>query len=502
MSNGRNCSSSHRLSRDSNQDPSNRTTGAQSDSTTGAQSEQSSSRTSSFGGGWGRPSNSRPQAYSGGGWGRPQNAQAAASGGWGRSSFQRSPPAVGGGWGRRPASEEVSMQQPQHTQQEEEHSCEVSAPEEAYNCEFVVYAFNKKYDLSQDQQSILHEVVQTYITSNPLRYGQPLKAAIDRALLKIHEELETQLRRTIPEKDSHPLALTMQEEFVQELIQTLSSYGHTSPEDVKQFVAEYMKMPLSKLVFSMTIDVHTGLPMCIKSSELFTIRHQTNAIHSYLLSLDIPRILQRFGFIDSMMPLSFFRKLPANMRRLIKFARDDDGRVVNGYVIVYPPHELFPKLYSELKELLIQDMLQSYDFHFFSLTSTGSAKTGDICLVIPGEINSRTKIDQSKGPKIMTMRTPTTQYRVSGPKGIYKGGGEKLNWQETSIPCSFFPKNMREPMSEFGNHLINHFGAVPFSLESDQMDSSENQHDEPEDTSQQFQFHSSAGGGWGAAAPK
>jgi hypothetical protein len=123
-------------------------------------------------------------------------------------------------------------------------------------------------------------------------------------------------------------------------------------------------------------------------------------------------------------------------------------------------------------------------------------------LVIPGEINSRTQTDKKKCPDIVTMSIPTSQYRLSGPIGIYSGAFEKLYWQEEGIPYSFLPNNMKESMFEFGSHLINHFGAVPFYLESDSRHFSEKQHDEPKDTSDPFQYHSSAGGGWGAAAPK
>lgn len=479
------------FSRDSNQDLSN--------STTGAQSEQSSSRSSSFGGGWVRPSSdSHPQASGGGGWGRPQHAQYA----------------VGGRWGRRPASSEASTQPPQEPQQHQEHqepqlqeeSAE-QAPPEDLSYEYLMHSFKKKFeipkDLPQNVLPLLDNLVIDYIDSKSIRYGQTVKVAVDRALLKIHEDLQSKLRRTIPEKDSHPRALTMQEEFAQELTKILSSLGHTSPEHVKQFVAEYMRKPLSELIFSMTIDKDNGRPMCLKPSESCTSRHLTHSIHSYLLSLDIPSILtNRFGFIDSMMPGSLFRKLPEYARKLIQFARNDDGRVVNGYVIVYPPHDLFRKLYIELKDALIQDRHQAYDLHFLSLTSKGSAKAGDICLVFPGEINIRTKIDQNKGPNIVTMRTPTSQYQLSGPRGIFVGGSEKLDWQHYRVPYSFFPKNMKQSMSEFGSHLINHFGAVPFYLESDQMHSSEKQHDELEEHSLPSYSHSTAGGGWGAAAPK
>lgn len=503
------------FSRDSNQDLSN--------STTRAQSEQSSSR-SSFGGGLGRPnSNSRPQAYGGGGWGRPQNAQPAASGGWGRTGFQRSPAAVGGGWGRRRASEEASMQQPQQPQQsqqsqqpqqpqqsesEQEQSCEVSAPPERYDYEFVLYAFNQKYelpkDLSQDELPVLDSIVIDYIASNPLRYGQPIKAAVDRALLKIHEELQSKLRKTIPEKDSHPPALTMGQEFTLELTKTLSSYGHSSAKDVEQFVAEYMRKPLSDLVYSDRIDPDTMRPMCLRSSQAYTDQHMIHAIYTYFLSLDLRSILRdRFGFVDHKIPTRLVHQLPPNVRTLIKSAKGDHGRVVNGFLMVYPHEMQYDVLRKKLLESLITNTQQSNSFHIVSLTTKDRPTTGDICLIIPDRIYTQTKSEkESMHAKTLTKKPGMSQYRTQGPKGcILLGMDQVLDWNMHGIQCSFNGTNMQLHMEQFCTILRSHWGAVPLFIEDEpRMTVSREM---PEHV--QLSIHddtSSAGGGWGAAAPK
>ena len=244
MSHGRNFSRFQSLSRGSNQDSSN--------STNSAPSKQDSSQSSSFGGRWRRPnSDSRPQAAASGEWGRPNSdsrPQASGGSGWGRPHHAQA--AVDGGWGRRPASSEASTQPPQETQQfqepqqpqqhqepqsQEEESAE-QAPPEGYDYDFLMYSFKNKFnmpkDLPQDDLPLLDNLVMDYIARNPLRYGQTLKAATERALLKIHEELQSKLRRTIPEKDSHPPALTMSQEFSQKLTETLCAYRHTSTEHV------------------------------------------------------------------------------------------------------------------------------------------------------------------------------------------------------------------------------------------------------------------------------
>ena len=518
MSYGRNFSSSQQLSRD-NQDSSN--------STNSAQSEQGSFRSSSFGGGWGRPSSdsrsqassggggwgrpnsdSRPQASGGGGWGRPQHAPAATSSGWGRSSFQRSPAAASGGWGRSPASEEASIQPPQQPQQPqlEQETSEQTAPPEGYDYEFLMFSFNKKFeipkDLSQDELPILDRVVQTYITSTPLRYGQPLKAAVDRALLKIHEELQSKLRRTIPEKDSNPRGLTMQEEFVQELTKTLSSYGLTSLEHVNRFVAEYMSKPFSQLEFPGSLDKDTGRPLCLRPSEAFTKQHMDHAINSYFKSLNLESILHdKFGFVDGMMLDSEYRQLPSSFRKMSNLARSDDGRIVNGFVMVVPPN--FGSLRRKLEDALITSSCQSYSVHVVSLTSSVPPNTGDICLVIPAEIYTQTKSDKEMSKdRIMTKKPGMSQYRTTGPKGcILLGMGQVIEWKQHGIQCTFNGSNMRLYMEQFCTILCTHSGAIPLFVKGDsKMTISKEQ---PEDDhSPIHREHSSAGGGWGAAAPK
>jgi hypothetical protein len=500
MSYGRNFSSSQPLSRDSSQNSSN--------STNGAPSEQFSSRSSSFGGGWRRPnSDSRPQSSGGGGWGRPQHAPTAASGGWGRSSFQRPPAAVGGGWGSRSVSEQASIQQTQQPQLQEKESSEQTAPLEGYDYEFLLYAFKQKYDLSdlsQDELPILDNLVMDHIHSNPLRYGQKLKYAIDRAFLKIHEDLQTKLRKTIPEKDSHPPAPTMCQEFILKLTTTLSSYGYTSPDHVSQFVAEYMRRPLSELVISDEIDKDTGNPMCLRSSQAYTEQHMSHAINTYFMTLDLRSIVRdRFGFVDCKMPSQLFRQLPSFVRNLIKSATCDNGRVVNGFLMVYPYGMQFNMLKKKLLESLITHSQQSNHFHIVSLTTKDRPTTGDICLVIPDKIYTQTKSEKdSASERVMTRKPGMSQYRTSGPRGcILLAMDQVLNWDEYGIQCSFKGTNMQLPMEQFCTILRSNSGAIPLSIEDEQMTTFSKELPEHDKLS----IHddtSSAGDGWGAAAPK
>ena len=499
MSNRRNFSSSQPLSRYSNQDSSN--------STNGAPSEQFSSRSSSFGGGWGRPnSDSRPQASGGGGWGRPQHTPTAASGGWSRSSFQRSPAAVGGGWGRRPASEEASTQQPQQPQQPQlEETSEQTAPPEGYDYEFLLYAFNQKYvlpeDLSQDDLPDFDNLVIDYIARNPLRYGQKLKDAIDRALLKIHEELQTKLRKRIPEKDSHLSAPTMCQEFTLKLNEMLCSFQHTHPEDVKKFVDQYMKTPLSQHFIPGSFDKDTGNQICLRDSQAYTEQHMSHAIHTYFMTLDLRSIVRdRFGFVDNKMPIQLFRQLPSIVRNLIKSAMYDNGRVVNGFLMVYPPGN--GTLKKKLLESLITPSQQSYSVHFVSLTSKGLPTTGDVCLVIPSEILTQTKSEKDAShARVITQKPVMSQYRTAGNKGtILLGMYEVLDWKMHNMQCSFNGANMKLLMKNFCTILSSNYGTIPLVVEDEpQMTVSKQL---PEDTF--FPIHddtSSAGGGWGAAAP-
>jgi len=248
MSYGRNFSSSQQLSRDSDQDSSN--------STTGAQSEQHSSR-SSFGGGWGRPNgDSHLQASGGGRWGRPNgdsHLQASGDSRWGRSSF-KSHPAAGSGWGRRQDSSSSAVagggaarppSQPNfmvvliaallllpgvtqeiadsftqeyvyrnrvvtpHTQDDidraiaafnELHPQKAPAPPEGYTAEYVSHCFHEKYALPENLRETFDEVVQSYITKNPKTFSMKLTTAVDRALLKIHESISEENGGQIPEK--------------------------------------------------------------------------------------------------------------------------------------------------------------------------------------------------------------------------------------------------------------------------------------------------------------
>jgi hypothetical protein len=485
MSYGRNFSSSQQLSRDSNQDSSN--------STTGAQSGQGYSRSSSFGGGWGRPQH--PPAAVGGGWGRSQHPPAAVGGGCGRP--QNPPAAVGGGWGRRVASTEDSRLPPQQTQSEQEQEqqpCIPTTPPEGYTKEYVSHCFLQKYEVDQQDQTHLEEVVQTYITSNPLRYGQLLKAALERALLKIHEELQTKLRKTISERDNqHPLQ-TMSQEFFSKLTEKLCSYGYTPPDQVRKFVEDYMKRK---------IDTSTMGPLCLNPSQVYTDQHMHHALHTYFLSLDLSSILsEKFGFVDGKMPSQLFRQLSIdpNVRNLIKAAMNDDGRVSNGFIIVYPPG--YVELKIKLQKSLITAKKQSNYVHIVSLTSQGLPIIGDICLVIPDKIFTMTNKQSDAFSQRTRIGKPiTSQYQTSGPKGIIiTGMDEIIDWKNHDIPCSFQSPNMKLSMGEFCEVLCRNCATIHLFIEDEQRMTVSKQPSWHDD-SPSYDDTSSAGGGWGAAAP-
>jgi len=383
MSNGHNFRSSQPLSRD-NQDSSN--------STNGAPSDQGSSR-SSFGSGWGRPfSYSRPQASGGGGWGRPHYAPATGSGGWGRSSFQRSPAAASGGWGRRPASEEAStqpLQQPQEPQLEQE-TLEQTAPPEGYDYEFIMFSFNKKFnmpkDLPQDDLPVLNNLVMDYIHRNPLRYGQKLNDAVDRALLKIHEDLQSKLRRTIPQKlNEDSKELTEVEKFFKDVENTLISSNVAVPAaQVKDFLSKYIGMKPSDLVFPFK-DPTTRIWQVLSSSSLYGQLHALHAFYAFSRSVDIFAILQRQlpQMHDGQVPLSLFSP---NDRKLIIDAtnRKGTGLVQNAFLIMCLPKELRFKLSFDLEESLLSLIAQS-TFRIIDFKD-GQRKPGDICIYIPNMI--------------------------------------------------------------------------------------------------------------------
>ena len=523
---------------------------------------QHASETSS--GGWGRPSFERPAAAVGGGWGKQsfERPAAAVGGGWGKQSSERSAAAVGGGWGKqsseRPAAAGGGAARPSptpnfacvliaallllpgvtqpiadeftqnyiqrnhivdpHTQddieraisefnQQQQLQQKPPAPPEGYTIEYVSYCFHQKYVLPASLQEIFDSVVQTIINHNPQRYGQKLDATIERALLKIHEELQTKSKEPIVENHSYLGPRTMNEEFVSDLTQNLSSYRFTSPEGVDQFVAEYMRKPCKELSFTMIPDPQNGnLPICINSAELYTKRHKSHAIHSYFLSLDLDSILRdRFDFLDGIMPFKLFSQLSLSqdVRKLIRFAMVD-RRVVNGFLIIYPPDDLARTLRKTLEDLLVTPHFQSYDVNIIPLTSKGPPKTGDICIVIPAKINVRTKDDEKNGPSIFSKKPVTSQYQTDRPKGIYVGIDETLNWNLRRMPYTFLSKNMTNTMQDFCSNLRIHWGAIPLFIQEDPRFSSSKQLDEdPEDSFPIHQEHSfSQGGGWGAAAPK
>ena len=205
------------------------------------------------------------------------------------------------------------------------------------------------------------------------------------------------------------------------------------------------------------------------------------------------------------MPFELFSQLSLSrdVRKLIKFAMVD-RRVVNGFLIIYPPDDLAKTLRKTLEDLLIEARYQSYDVNIVPLTSKGPPKTGDLCIVIPDEINVRTQADQKNGPSIFTQKPITSQYQTNCPKGIYVGIGETLNWNLRRMSYTFMSENMKHLMQDFCSNLRIHWGAIPLFIQEEPRFSSSKQLDEDtEDTFPIHQEHSSSqGGGWGAAAPK
>ena len=94
-----------------------------------------------------------------------------------------------------------------------------------------------------------------------------------------------------------------------------------------------------------------------------------------------------------------------------------------------------------------------------------------------------------------------SQYRTAGNRGtILLGMYEVLDWKMHNMQHSFNGANMKLPMKNFCTILSSNYGTIPLILEDEpQMTVSKQL---PEDTF--FPIHddtSSAGGGWGAAAP-
>ena len=513
MSYGRNFSSSQQLSRD-NQDSSN--------STNGAPSEQGSFRSSSFGGGWGRPpSDSRSQASSGGGgWGRPHYAPATGSGGWGRSSFQRFPAAASGGWGRRPASEEAStqpLQQPQEPQepQLEQETSEQTAPPEGYDYEFIMFSFNKKFnmpkDLSQDDLPVLNNLVMDYIHRNPLRYGQKLNDAVDRALLKIHEDLQSKLRRTIPQKlNEDSKELTEVEKFFKDVENTLISSNVAVPAaQVKDFLSKYIGMKPSDLVFPFK-DPTTRIWQVLSSSSLYGQLHALHAFYAFSRSVDIFAILQRQlpQMHDGQVPLSLFSP---NDRKLIIDAtnREGTGLVQNAFLIMFLPKELRFKLIDDLEDSLLGLIAQS-TLRIIDLKD-GQRKPGDICIYMPDKILTQSAKDKDSA---ITMQQgkhgrPHSQYSEKRRNpGMTEADAD--NWKRAGIPCSYASANMMIPMERFCK-IMEEWGGKPLRVFNDTVKESipEAQEESDELCALQSSFStfglpgtqiSSSSSLWGAAA--
>jgi hypothetical protein len=307
----------------------------------------------------------------------------------------------------------------------------------------------------------------------------------------------------IPEKDSHPPALTMCQEFTLKLTTTLSSYRHSSPEDVKKFVAEYMRKPLSDHLIPGSFDKDTGRPICLRDSQAYTDQHMSHAVHTYFMTLDLRSIVRdRFGFVDCKMPSQLFRQLPSFVRNLIRFATCDNGRVVNGFLMVYPHGMQYDTLRKKLMESLITHSQQSNSFHIVSLTTKDRPTTGDICLVIPDKIYTQTKSEKdSANDRVMTRKPGMSSYKTQGPKRcILLGMNQVLDWGLYGIQCSFNGANMQLPMEQFCTILRSNSGAIPLFIEDEQMTTFSKELPEHD----QLSIHddtSSAGDGWGAAAP-
>ena len=189
-------------------------------------------------------------------------------------------------------------------------------------------------------------------------------------------------------------------------------------------------------------------------------------VHTYFLSLDLNGILRDFfGFDDGKMPASLFRNLPSDVRSLINSAKCDDGRIVNGFLIVVPQKEMRNAMRERLLQSLITPKRQSNSVHLISLTSQGPLTAGDICLVMPDKIFTQSKQDSdSAKERIMTKKSGTSQYS-SGPRGcILLGMGEILDWKLHNVQCSFKRENMQLPMEQFCDFLCSDWGAIPLVI--------------------------------------
>ena len=503
---------SHRFSRDSRQGTSK--------STSGAQSEQGSSRPqASGGGGWGRPNgDNHPQASGGGGWGRPP------------SSFNR-PAAGGGGWGRPPSQPNFSIvliaallllpgvtqaiadeftkdyvQKNQvvtpHTQDDIDHAIEAfnrqhpqkaPAPPEGYTAEYVSHCFHEKYELPENLRETFDEVVQSYLAKNTKSFAMKLETAVNRALLQIHESFTKENGGPIPEKANRDRKeISDVEQFHRNLRAILVSYDLASEAYVDQFLADYFRKNPSDLIFPL-IDQETGENQRLTHSSLYTQRHNNHAVFSFFTRVDIIQCVTRKLQLSpqGQIPISSLHRY---YKKLIIAATDGHcGVVPNGFLIILPPDALRSKFLELLSDSLITSKYQSKPL-IIPLIST-EVNQGSLCLIMPNKVFCRTDSDHAKGPMFYRPEG-NSQYNPSSRKfGFRLGMGDKpLCWEERGIPCSYFPANMKAPMTDFCE-IAKQWGGVPLVVVNDTA------HDLMPEESDELSAQEPSSSAYAAAAP-
>jgi hypothetical protein len=379
------------------------------------------------------------------------------------------------------------------------HPQKAPAPPEGYTAEYVGHCFHEKYELPANLREIFDEVVQSYITKNPKQFTMKLETAVNRALLHIHESLSKENGGPIRENANRDRKeISDVEQFHQNLRATLVSYVLAPEAYVDQFLADYFRKKPNELVFPL-LDRETGRDQCLTHSSLYTPRHNNHAVFSFFTKVDIIQCVNRKLQLSpqGQIPISF---LPSDIKKLVAAATDGHcGVVPNGFLMIFPPDGFRSKFCELLNDSLITDAFQSKPL-IIPLTSTG-VKQGGLCLLMPNKMFCRTARDHAIGP-MFYKKEGHSQYNLSSRKfGIRLGISDKpLCWEEKGIPCSYFPANMKAPMSKFCE-IVEQWGGVPLVVVNDTaQDLMPEESDESSAQESSSSAYTASSNLWGAAA--
>jgi hypothetical protein len=329
----------------------------------------------------------------------------------------------------------------------------------------VSHCFHEKYKLPENLRETFDEVVQSYLAKNPKQFTMKLETAVNRALLHIHESLSKENGGPIRENANRDRKeISDVEQFHQNLRATLVSCDLASEAYVDQFLADYFRKKPSELVFPL-IDKETGENQCLTHSSLYTPRHNNHAVFSFFTRVDIIQCVTRKLQLSpqGQIPISSLHRY---YKKLIIAATDGHcGVVPNGFLIILPPDALRSKFLELLSDSLITSKYQSKPL-IIPLIST-EVNQGSLCLIMPNKVFCRTDSDHAKGPMFYRPEG-NSQYNPSSRKfGFRLGMGDKpLCWEERGIQCTYFPANMKAPMTDFCE-IAKQWGGVPLVVVND-----------------------------------